>query len=174
MFFMDPKLVLFVIGLPVISGCLLFDIIEERTRVDPVQGDLSLVISMNSTVFEARPQSMILTIVLKNECEHRVWVDEAFFIGYTLYPEVFAANGSEVNLDYDQVDREPVYSWFDPDETKTKTVDLSRMTHSIEIDGEDIDFDWNMPGSYNISVGWWGSRTVLEVRSNTLFFEIVN
>jgi hypothetical protein len=171
-FTMHRILVLSVIGLPLISGCLLTRIIEEKTRVDPGPGDLSLIISLVDPTYDLRPERMVLTITLRNDCDHRVWVEDALSLGWTFYPNVTVANGNRVRLDYPLVDHEPRYTWFYPDDTKKETIDLSGMAHSIEIDGEDRDFDWDVPGSYRINVGWWGARTILEVRSNTLTFEI--
>jgi len=135
MFFMDPKLALFVVGLTLISGCLLFEIIEEKTRVDPADGDLSLLISMDHDEYDIRPESMVLAIVLKNDCDHRVWMEDAFDLGWTLYPNITPINGSRVQLAHPLVDYLTSYSCFDPGDTKTVTIDLTGMVHSIEIDG---------------------------------------
>jgi len=178
---MDARWGLVVLLLPLVSGCLITKIFDQDVWADPDEGDLILTISMERTVYSVEeianraPNSsiMTLTIVLENVCDRSVSVDRSFHIGTTLHPRSYAENGTEVDLLYPLVDREVVYERFKPGETKVCQMDLTEYDAFLMTDGERQPFGWDVPGRYNVSIGWWGARTYLEVMSNTLTFHLV-
>ncbi|MGA1821707.1 MAG: hypothetical protein ACMUIG_04200 [Thermoplasmatota archaeon] len=150
------------------AGC--FEI--DEIGPDPEEGDLVLTISMDIQTYEVRPDSMMIGIELKNAADHAVVVEEAFSFGSSLFPTISGSNGSTVLLSYPIMDYSPDYSLFEPGEKKTREIDLAGMAPEMQTDTGIIDFDWSIPDVYEISIGYWGSRNPLEVRSNTITFEI--
>ena len=165
-----PRSILFLLFTIAIllAGCFEIDDIGP----DPEEGDLVLTISMDILTYEIRPDSMMIKIELKNIADHAVVVEEAFSFGSSLFPTVKGSNGSTVLLSYDIMDYSPDYSLFEPGEIKTREIDMAGMAPQMQTDSGIIDFEWSIPDVYEISIGYWGSRNPLEVRSNTVTFEI--
>lgn len=151
------------------AGC--FEI--DEIGPDPEDGDLVLTISMDVLTYDPKPDSMVISMELKNVADHAVVVEEAFSFGTSLFPTVTGSNGSRVILSYDLFDYSPDYSLFEPGEIKNKEIDLAGMAPNMETDDTLIDFNWNIPDDYEINIGYWGSRNPLEVRSNTITIHIV-
>jgi len=177
---MDARLGVVLVLLPLVSGCILTKVLYPDGLSDPREGDLVLTISMDRTTYSLEeiqnrtPYSSIvtLTIILENVCDRSVSVDRSFDIGTTLHPRCFAENGTEIDISYKLADRLVSYRRFKPGETMTCQFDPT-IFDAILMINEHQAFDWDVPGRYNITVSWWGSRPVLEVRSNTMDFEIV-
>jgi hypothetical protein len=164
---MDPRWIAILLILPMMAGCLSVNEIVP----DPKEGDLKLTISLSKTLIIPGEGNVSMTIELKNVCDHDLMVEELFAFGGGLFPRVHASNGSWVELSYPLYDYEPKYSQFHPGETKIITETLVPI--SIEIDGTERDFNWDIPGSYNVSVIWWGiERSTFNVTSNTEYLTV--
>ena len=147
-----------------IAGC--FDI--DNIGPDPEDGDLRLIIHLDDLNYDLAPASMVLKIELRNIADHAVVVEESFSFGTSLFPTITGSNGSKVILSYPILDYSPEYSLFESGEVKKLEIDIAHMAPSMETDDTMIDFNWGIQDDYEISVGYWGSRNPLEVRSNTL------
>jgi hypothetical protein len=157
---MDPPWIAILLILPMVAGC----IVEEDVP-EPKDGDLELTISYPESEFYPGQVNVPITITLRNICDHDVLVDDAFSFGTTLFPMARASNGSEVILSYPLIDRQPHYGRFSPGETKQVSESLD--PERIVIDGGEIDFDWDIPDTYSISVEWRGvEKTDLNITSN--------
>lgn len=179
---MDARWILVILLLPLVSGCTLKEVLDEKLIPDPKEGDLILTINMRSrstySVEEIRNRTsgskiIIVDITLENVCEHTVAVDGSFSIGTSLHPRSYAEDGTEVEISYPLSSREVFYERFKPGEKMTCHYDLSGDESFLMIHGKRQAFGWTVPGRYNLTVSWWGARTSLEVISNTLEFQLL-
>jgi hypothetical protein len=163
---MDPRWIALVLCLPMIAGCL-----GDDGARDPKEGDLELRISASDIAFPPGGSNLSLTMTLRNVGGDDVLIDDSFYFGSTLFPSVHAANGTEVEISYPQVDREPHYSALSPGEVRNVTEIMDSA--SLVVNGTRQSFDWDVPGSYKISVSWRGARgSDIEIESNEIAIEI--
>jgi hypothetical protein len=163
---MDPRWITIILMLSLLAGCLNVDVVP-----DPKDGDLKLNISLSKKQISAGEGNISMTIELKNVCDRDLMVEEQFAFGSSLFPRVYASNGSMVELRYRLLDYEPKYSLFHPGETKFVTEDL--VPASIEIDGIERDFNWDIFDTYSLSVIWRGiDHSTFNVTSNTEYLTV--
>jgi hypothetical protein len=163
---MDPRWIAILLIFPLMAGCLS---VNENVP-EPTDGDLELKISTPEPTYSPGQDSIQLRIELRNVCGHEILVEDSFLFGSTLFPSISSDNGSEVTVIYPQLDYDPRYSIFLPGESKVVVESLDASM--IKINDTECDFNWDIPGSYKVSVRWLDHKTGLEVRSNEISITI--
>lgn len=166
--FMEFQAVFIIIILLLVVGC----IGNGQNAVNPRDGDLSLKINMEKTNYDLSPDALIVEIILENVGSNILIIEDGFSFGHTLFPNVTDSDGNEVLISYPLLDYEPTYSNMKPGEKRSSTVDLAQMAPYIEIGDDRNDFNWNRAGQYSINVYFYGTKNPLEVKSNTILFQL--
>lgn len=146
---------------------------RDPAAFDPEDGDLVLLIEMETISFNGEPRSMGLNISLVNAASKILWIEDDLRLGLSLWPNITYEDGSEVVLLYmDILDYNPKYSNLNPGQKFETKIDLIPFHPIFKFEDKTSQSIFERSGQYNISFSWWGSETNIEVRSNIIAFNI--